>query len=82
MVPIYNEDGEYFGYEDLKNSGTEGWFNYNSYTTNPIASMMNGQSANNKSASFGFNLSGWLEIQPIKNLTYRGQVNYNQSSWS
>lgn len=82
LVPIYNENGEYFGYEDLKNSGTEGWFNYNSYTTNPIASMMNGQSANNKSTSFGFNLSGWLEIQPIKNLTYRGQVNYNQSSWS
>ncbi len=82
LIPIYNKDGAYFGYEDLKKSGKEGWFNFNSYTTNPIASMMNGQSANNKSISYGLNVSGWLEIQPVKGLTYRGQLNYNQSSWS
>ena len=82
LVPIYNKDGGFFGYEDLKNSGSEGWFNYNSYTSNPVASMMYGQSANNKSASYGINLSGWLEIQPIKGLIYKGQLNYNQSSWS
>lgn len=82
LVPLYNASGDYFGYEDLKASGQEGWFNYNSYTTNPIASMMNNQSANNKSISFGFNASGYLEIQPIKGLVYRGQINYNQSSYS
>ncbi|ADV42263.1 TonB-dependent receptor [Bacteroides helcogenes] len=82
LVPLYNANGDYFGYEDLKNSGTEGWFNYNSYTTNPIASMMNSQSANNKSVNFKLNATGYLEIQPFKNLIYRGQLNYNQSSWS
>ncbi len=82
LIPAYNKDGEFFGYEDLKNSGTEGMFAYNSYSTNPLASMMYSQNANNKSNSYGLNLTGWLEIQPIKGLVYRGQVNYNQSSWS
>ena len=79
---MYNADGEYFGWEDIKNSGTKGLQNYNQYTVNPILVLVNSQNAANKSVSHGFNLSGYLEIQPIKNLIYRGQVNYNQSTWS
>jgi len=84
MIPIYNANGEWFGYDDMKGSGLSknGWFDYNSYTNNPIASMMYNQSANNKSISYGLNAVGYIEIQPIKGLTYRGQINYNQSSWS
>ena len=82
LVPMYNADGEYFGWEDIKNSGTKGLQNYNQYTVNPILVLVNSQNAANKSVSHGFNLSGYLEIQPIKNLIYRGQVNYNQSTWS
>src|SRR5574344_465774 len=83
-IPVYNSNGGYFGYDDLKTSGSSsnGWFDYNSYSTNPIASLMNSQNANNKSVSFGTNLIGYIEIQPIKNLVYRAQVNYNQSSYS
>jgi TonB-linked SusC/RagA family outer membrane protein len=81
-VPIYNEDGEYFMHDDLANSGTEGWFNYNPYTSNPIAVMVNGQSGNNKSKNFNLSAVGYVEIQPIKGLTYRGQINYSQSSWT
>lgn len=81
-IPVYNSDGEYFGYEDLQNSGTEGWFNYNSYSTNPVANMMYNQSANNKSISNNLNAIAYLEIQPIKGLIYKGQINYNQSTWS
>jgi TonB-linked SusC/RagA family outer membrane protein len=44
--------------------------------------MTYNQSANNKSASYGLNAVGYIEIQPIKGLTYRGQLSYNQSSWS
>ena len=79
LIPIYNSDGGYFGYEDLKNMGM---FNYTSYASNPILSLVNSQSANNKSISFGLNATGFVEIQPIKGLTYRGQINYNQSSWT
>ena len=82
LVPMYNAEGEYFGWEDIKNSGTKGLQNYNQYTVNPILVLVNSQNAANKSVSHGFNLSGYLEIQPIKNLIYRGQVNYNQSTWS
>jgi TonB-linked SusC/RagA family outer membrane protein len=79
LIPIYNSDGDFFGYNDLKNSG---FFNYTSYATNPIAAMTYNQSANNKSTSYGLNAVGYIEIQPIKGLTYRGQLSYNQSSWS
>ena len=79
LIPIYNNDGKYFGYDDLKNSGM---FDYTSYASNPILGLINSQSANNKSVSYGLNAVGFVEIQPIKGLTYRGQVNYNKSSWT
>ena len=79
LIPIYNADGSFFGYNELKNSG---FFNYTSYASNPIASLTYSQSANNKSLSNGLNLTGYIEIQPIKGLIYRGQVNYNHNSSS
>lgn len=81
-IPIYNKNGDYFGWEDIQASGTEGWQNYNSYSSNPIYRMMSTQSANNKSRNFGLNAAAYYEIQPIKGLIYRGQFNYNQNSWS
>jgi len=82
-VPIYNSKGDYFMYDDLKSSGTQGWFNFNPYTGNPIANMVNNQSGHNQSKSYNLNTVGYLEIQPIQGLTYRGQVDYKQysSSW-
>ncbi len=79
LIPIYNKDGEYFGYDDLKNSG---FFNFTPYATNPIASLVNSQSANNKSVNFNMNAVGYLEFQPIKGLIYRGQLSYNHSSYT
>jgi len=84
LIPVKNALGEYTMYDYLKNSGTSdnGWFDYNQFSSNPIAVMVNSQDGNNKSRSFGINAVGYIEIQPIKGLTYRGQINYNQSSWS
>ena len=79
LIPIYNSDGGYFGYDDLKNMGM---FNYTSYASNPILGLINSQSANNKSISYSLNAVGFVEVQPIKGLTYRGQISYNQSSWT
>ena len=79
-IPIYNANGDYFMYDDLIASGTEGWLNYNSFSSNPIVQMMNTQSGNNKSKSFNLNTVAYLEVQPIKNLVYRGQVAYKQYS--
>ncbi len=82
LIPCYNSDGSYFGSEDLVNSGRLGWLSFNQYSTNPIYSMINSSAAMNKSKSHSLNVSGWLEIQPIKGLIYRGLVNYSQSSWT
>ena len=79
MLPMYDLDGNYTAHDYLASSG---WFGFNSYMGNPVYNMMNGQSANNKSKNFNMNAVAYLEIQPIKNLIYRGQVNYNQSSYS
>ncbi len=81
-IPIYDKEGNYFDWNDIQASGTEGWQNYNSYSLNPVYQMVNGQSANNKSVSYNLNAIGFVEIQPIKGLTYRGQLNYNHSSYS
>ncbi len=82
LIPMYNENGDYFMYDDLKNSGTSGWFDYNQFSSNPVAIMVNGQNGNNKSRSFSLSAVGYVEIQPIRNLIYRGQLSYNQSSWT
>lgn len=78
-IPMYNADGSYTKAEDLK-----GWIdNYNSYSVNPVYKMLNQQSGHNKSINQNLHVTGYLEIQPIKNLVYRGQLNYNQgtSTW-
>lgn len=81
-IPLYDKDGNFFDWADIQASGTEGWDKYNSYSLNPIYDMMNQQSGHNKSRNFNMNAVGYVEVQPIKNLVYRGQLNYNQSSWS
>lgn len=81
-VPMYDSEGNLFDWNDIQNSGTSGWQNYNSYTLNPILQLVNSQSANNKSVNYNLNAIGYVEIQPIKGLVYRGQINYNHSSSS
>lgn len=77
-IPMYNADGSYTKAEDLKN-----WVdNYNSYSVNPVYMMLNQQSGHNKSINQNLHATGYLEIQPIKNLVYRGQLNYNQNTWT
>lgn len=77
-IPMYNADGSYTKAEDLKN-----WIdNYNSYSVNPVYKMLNQQSGHNKSINQNLHATGYLEIQPIKNLVYRGQLNYNQNTWT
>ena len=81
-IPIYNKDGELFDWEDIQASGTEGWQNYNSYSANPILTLVSRQNGNNKSVNYQLNATAYIEVQPIKNLTYRGQINYNHSSFT
>lgn len=85
LIPVYNENGDYFMYDDLRNFGTSpnGILDYTAYASNPVARMVNNQAGNNKNKNFNLNTSAYLEVQPIKNLIYKGQVSYKQwsSSW-
>lgn len=83
LIPVRNGEGDYYMYDDLRNSGTDGMFAFNSYSTNPIAAMIYNQAGNNKNKNFNLNTAAYVEVQPIKNLVYRGQVSYKQysSSW-
>ncbi len=75
----YVNDGSYFDYDDLS---AMGMFGFNSYSSNPLYSLMSSQSANNKSQNYSLSAVGFVEIQPIKGLVYRAQFNYSQSSYS
>ena len=78
IVPVYAKDGTYFDLPDYKASGL---FGYNTYLSNPVM-LMRDKYGDNESRSYGLNAVAYLEIQPIKGLVYRGQISYNQSSWS
>ena len=79
LIPVYNENGDYYGYDDLKNAG---WFGYSAYSTNPIAKMMYNDQGNNISKNYALNMVGYIKVQPVKGLTYRGQASYKQSSYA
>lgn len=81
-VPVRDANGKYVMYDYLNNSGTSGWFAFNSATSNPIAQMVYSDEGNNVSKSYNMDLVGFLEVQPIKDLKYRGQVAYKQYSSS
>ena len=79
LIPIYNSNGDFFGYNDVKSMGM---FNYNAYISNPLASLTYTSASNNKSVSRNLNTVGYIEIQPIKGLVYRGQVSYNSGTYT
>lgn len=85
LIPVYNENGDFFMYDDLKNFGTSanGILDYTAYASNPMAHMVYNQAGNNKNKNFNLNTAAYLEVQPLKNLIYKGQVSYKQwsSSW-
>lgn len=80
LIPVYNENGDFFMYDDLKNFGTSanGILDYTAYASNPMAHMVYNQAGKNK--NFNLNTAAYLEVQPLKNLIYKGQVSYKQ--WS
>jgi len=70
LVPAYREDGTLTSFE------VEGQQFNNSIFSNPLAGLLNGSyNAINKNRNFGVGATFYLEIEPIKNLKWRGQMN-------
>ena len=82
LIPVYNENGDFFMYDDLKNFGTSanGILDYTAYASNPMAHMVYNQAGNNKNKNFNLNTAAYLEVQPLKNLIYKGYKQWS-SSW-
>lgn len=82
LVPMYDKDGNYFDYDDLiaQGTGSTGLLGLNQYIGNPMNSLVNTGSGNNKNRDHNLSAIGYIEIQPIKDLKYKGQVFYKQNS--
>ena len=82
LVPLYNSQGELFDYDDLiaQGSGSMGLLGLNQYINNPMNTLLNTTSGNNKSRNHNLSAIGYIEIQPLKDLKYKGQVYYKQNS--
>lgn len=82
LVPMYDKDGNYFDYDDLiaQGSGATGLLGLNQYINNPMNTLLNTSSGNNRNRDHNLSAIGYIEVQPIKDLKYKGQVFYKQNS--
>jgi len=78
LMPIYNNDGGYYTYDDKV---ANGW-NFDGNFANPIAAVANSAQGLNLSKNYGLNASAYLQIQPIKNLIFKSLYGYQMSAWS
>ena len=78
LVPVYNADGSYTEYDDLKNLGV---WNLDPYTSNPVAGLYY-RRGHNDNHGYALNMSGNIRVQPVKGLTWRSQFNYRMNSGS
>ncbi|WP_246222870.1 SusC/RagA family TonB-linked outer membrane protein [Draconibacterium halophilum] len=72
LVPIYNDEGEYYAADDLAASGLAG---LSSRLYNPIAQMHLNRGMN-ESRNYNINSNAYLEIQPIRDLVFRSSYGY------
>nr|WP_319401000.1 TonB-dependent receptor [uncultured Carboxylicivirga sp.] len=77
LMPVYNENGEYWNGADNNASGIT---DFNPYLANPIALMQ--YRSNNLSRNHNLQASAYVEFQPIKNLIYKSSFGYKTYSSS
>jgi len=84
IIPLYNENGEYFGGDDYgsETSGLKAYPGAGMYFSNPIYDLANSQDANNKSKNYSLSMTAYVKIQPLKGLTWKSQFGYKHSSSS
>jgi TonB-linked SusC/RagA family outer membrane protein len=72
LVPVYNDEGEYYASDDLAASGLAG---LSSRIYNPIAQMDLNRGMN-ESLNYNINSNAYLEIQPVRDLIFRSSYGY------
>jgi len=76
LMPVYNSDGEYYNQADKVASGLS---QLSPEASNPIADMVY-KRGNNISKNHSLNINGFLEIQPIKGLTWKTTLGYKMNA--
>ncbi|SHE39275.1 TonB-linked outer membrane protein, SusC/RagA family [Dysgonomonas macrotermitis] len=76
IMPVYGSSGEYFDYDDIKSSGLS---QYESQMSNPIADMVYNRGYNT-TKNHNLNMTGYLVVEPIKNLIFKTQFGYKMSA--
>jgi TonB-linked SusC/RagA family outer membrane protein len=74
IMPIRDADGNYFDYDDNKAMGLEG---FDGMMANPIGVQASGKG---QSKNYALNASAYLQIQPVKNLTFKSQFGYRMTA--
>lgn len=82
LVPLFDKEGNFFDWDDIQSSGTSGMQNFNPNMVNPIYNIVNQISGHNKTRNINLDAVGYVEVEPIRNLKYRGQVNYKQHTFT
>ena len=77
FLPMYNAEGGLYTQADKE---ADGWV-YNAEMANPLLQMINDH-GNNLSRNYGLNATAYLEVEPIKNLKYRGAFSYRMTNSS
>ena len=77
FLPMYNAEGGLYTQADKE---ADGWV-YSAEAANPLLQMINDH-GNNLSRNYGLNATAYLEVEPIKNLKYRGAFSYRMTNSS
>jgi TonB-linked SusC/RagA family outer membrane protein len=78
IMPQYDEEGEYFDNDDKVNMGLS---QYDGEAFNPVLSMVS-RRGYNLSKNYALDASVYVQIQPVKGLTYRSQFGYRMSGYT
>jgi len=78
LMPVYGDDGTYFNKADKASTGLD---QLSPDIANPIANMVYNR-GQNLSKNYNLNTNAFIEIQPIKDLTFKSTFGYKMSASS
>ena len=76
IMPVYNRDGQYFNMADKLAVGLD---NYDKNFGNPIG-LMEYQRGLNLSKNHMLNMTGYVQVEPVRNLVFKSQFGYQFSA--
>jgi TonB-linked SusC/RagA family outer membrane protein len=72
LVPLYNDEGEYYALDDVQASGIAG---ISTRLYNPIG-VMHLNRGMNETLNYNINSNAYLQIEPIRNLVFKSNYGY------